>query len=146
MDIWNKLIDDGDRLYDRCQYENAKGKYIRAVERSRFLYFNWSEKEAVINSIVKSHDRLLECLLANYQYEFAGNVILQSHRIVDNILSTIDDQTTLYNYVESVSKRLKGRIFELLSLYPEIIICDDCYSDIFGYPQQYKQTKFYTIN
>ena len=146
MEIWNKLISDGGRLYKQHQFEKSKEKYIRAIERSRFLYFNWGDKKESIDTIVKSHDLLLESLIANYQYEFAGNVILQSHRVISNILSTTDDKSTLYSYVESVLKQLKGRIFELLSLYPEITRCDDCHTNIFGYPPQYRESKFYTIN
>ena len=146
MEIWNKLINDGDRLHKQNQYEKAKEKYLRAVERSRFLYSNCSKKDEAINTIINSHNQLLECLIANFQYEFAGYVILQSYKVITHILSTIEVNTSLYEHTESLHKQLKARIFELLTLYPEIEICDDCQSNIFGYPVGYKKAKLYTIN
>ena len=146
MDIWNRLIIDGDRYAIRCQFEQAKEKYIKAVERTRFLYSNLSDKKVAVQAIAKSHNQLIETLLSNAEYEFAGNVALQAHRIISNIQSNTPNKAGISSYLEETVQLQKTKIYELLSYYPEISICSDCHLNIFGNIPESNEANLYTIN
>lgn len=146
MEIWHKLISDGDKLCARFQFEQAKEKYLRALERSRFLYYRWPDRKQAVNFIIDSHEKLLECLLLNQQHEYAGSVILQAYRLITNLLSHTQTDSELYPHLSQSQKQLKGRIFELLNKYPEIEICDGCHLNIFGYSREYQDNQLYLVN
>ena len=140
MDIWKKLSRDGDRLFNSLAYELAKEKYLSALERSRFLYENSSNKIDAIDCIVSSHLKLCECLLQNYEFEFAGNVVLHAHRVLLTMINDTQGSASEYFHLLKVRREVSQTILQLLSQYPEVHICDTCYVEIFGHSQEHQQS------
>ena len=140
MDIWKKLSRDGDRLFNSLAYELANEKYLRALERSRFLYEHCSNKIEAIDCIVSSHLKLCECLLQNYEFEFAGNVVLHAHRVLLTMITNKQNSANEYFHLLKARREVSQTILQLLSQYPEVQICDTCYIEIFGHSREYQQS------
>lgn len=140
MDIWKNLSQKGDKLFNRLAYSQAKEQYIRALDRSQFLYYRWQDTKEAIDCVVSSHIKLCDCLIMNCDYEIAGQIIVHAHKVLSAMVENHHHSDEVYYHLLEVRSNIAKIIHTLILDYPEINLCEDCYSRIFDCSINYQRS------
>lgn len=139
MDFWKKLNRDATRYFNSQQYNLAIEKYNESLERAMFLYGRWHNHEEITQNIVCSLQCLCESHIQINQYENGGNTILRGIRLVQNLMVYSKEDFSKKQDLVKALKQLKSYLAYLLAEYPQVQICQSCYSKIFANQEDQQQ-------
>ncbi|TQV84587.1 hypothetical protein [Aliikangiella coralliicola] len=147
MDIWKKLIRDGNKLYNAGQYSLSQQKYLKALERSKYLYYRWPVPKEAIACVTTSYQYYSESYTAQGEVEMACNILLQAHKVIISLTHLSGSNSEYHPHLRSAKDQITNALATLLSEYPDLKICEGCYREIFGHSKPQKMvTRPYALN
>lgn len=136
MDLWKKLNRDAMRFFNAQRYFHAVDKYTLAVKHACFLIDKQVDKQISTQNFITSLQGLSESYLQLNEYEYAVGSLIKGHKLMQGLIDINLGKDINIKHFHKAKCQLESYIAYLMTEYPQINICPQCYHRIFGYSDE----------